>query len=81
MSINWTTKEKLVLLSDILEYGEQPESWLNISNDLLRIFQNNPQSTQIKLENRYSIKVCFKEKISFLFFFRFFSSSNRFVLI
>ena len=71
MSINWTTKEKLVLLSDILEYGEQPESWLNISNDLLRIFQNNPQSTQIKLENRYSIKVCFKEKISFLFFFRF----------
>jgi hypothetical protein len=59
MSMDWTTKEKIVLLSDILEFGDQPESWSSISNDLSRTFQTNVIiSSQTKREGRYSIKVC-----------------------
>ena len=50
MSIDWSTKEKVSLLSNVLEFGDQPESWSSISNDLTRIFQS-------KKEGRYSIKV------------------------
>lgn len=57
MANDWTTKEKIVLLSDILEYGDQPESWSSISNDLSRTFRNNMNLSQTKREDRYSIKV------------------------
>jgi hypothetical protein len=60
MSIDWTTKEKIVLLSDILEFGDQSESWSSISNDLSRTFQttNIILSSQTKRDGRFSIKVC-----------------------
>jgi hypothetical protein len=59
MSFDWTTKEKIVLLSDILEFGDQSESWSAISNDLTRTFQANIiLPSQTKREGRYSIKVC-----------------------
>ncbi len=64
MANDWSSKEKIALLSDILEYGDQPESWLAISNDLSRTFQS-------KKEGRYSIKVCFHFKYKrLLIFFR-----------
>jgi hypothetical protein len=53
MATDWTTKEKIVLLSDILEYGDQLESWSSISTDLSRTFQTT------KKEGRYSTKVSF----------------------
>ncbi len=52
MANDWTSKEKIALLSDILEFGDQSESWSSISNDLSRTFQT-------KKEGRYSIKVRF----------------------
>ena len=52
MANDWSSKEKIALLSDILEFGDQTESWSAISNDLSRTFQT-------KKEGRYSIKVCF----------------------
>lgn len=58
MAIDWTTKEKIILMSDILEYGDQAESWSSISNDLSRTFQTNIILSQTKREGRYSIKVC-----------------------
>ncbi|CAF1149814.1 unnamed protein product [Rotaria sp. Silwood1] len=61
MSIDWTTKEKIVLISDILEYGDQLESWSSISNDLSRTFQTNIILSQAKREGRYSIKNCKQE--------------------
>ena len=64
MNSQWATKEKIVLLSDILEFGDQPESWSTIANDLLRTFQTSPLSsttvattTVAKKEGRYSIQV------------------------
>ena len=50
MSIDWSNKEKIGLFSDILEFGDQPESWPMISNHLQKTFQT-------KKEGRYSIKV------------------------
>ncbi|CAF3250406.1 unnamed protein product [Rotaria sp. Silwood2] len=61
MSIDWTTKEKIVLISNILEYGDQTESWSSISNDLSRVFQTNIILSQTKREGRYSIKNCKQE--------------------
>ncbi|CAF1076284.1 unnamed protein product [Rotaria sordida] len=61
MAVDWTTKEKIVLISDILEYGDQPESWSSISNDLSRTFQTNIILSQTKREGRYSIKNCKQE--------------------
>ncbi|UJR34260.1 hypothetical protein I4U23_021664 [Adineta vaga] len=58
MTFNWTTKEKIVLISDILEFGDQQESWTTISNDLLRTFSTNLVSSQIKKDGRYAIKNC-----------------------
>jgi len=52
MANDWSSKEKIALLSDILEFGDQSESWSAISNDLSRTFQS-------KKEGRYSIKVRF----------------------
>jgi hypothetical protein len=52
MANDWSSKEKIALLSDILEFGDQTESWSAISNDLSRTFQS-------KKEGRYSIKVRF----------------------
>lgn len=52
MANDWSSKEKIALLNDILEYGDQVESWSAISNDLSRLYQT-------KKEGRYSIKVCF----------------------
>ena len=63
MTLDWTTKEKIGLLSDILEYGDQPESWTTISNDLSRQFQTNIILSQAKRDGRFSIKVRY-----FLFF-------------
>ena len=62
MTMDWTNKEKIVLLSGILEYGDQSESWSSISNDLSRTFQTSCISSQSKREGRYSIKVryCFR---------------------
>lgn len=57
MTICWTTKEKIVLMSDILEYGDQSESWSSISNDLSRTFQTDINLSQLKRDGRYSIKV------------------------
>lgn len=50
MSFDWSNKEKIALLSDLMEFGDQPESWPTISNDLSKTFQT-------KKEGRYSIKV------------------------
>jgi hypothetical protein len=50
MANDWSSKEKIALLSDILEFGDQSESWSAISNDLSRTFQS-------KKEGRYSIRV------------------------
>ncbi|CAF0818649.1 unnamed protein product [Adineta steineri] len=58
MTFDWTTKEKIVLLSDILEYGDQVESWSTISNDLSRTFPTNTILSQSKRDGRYSIKNC-----------------------
>ena len=59
MSINWTTKEKLLLLSNILEYGDQAESWSTVSNNLSRILQKNLLLSPMKRDGRYSVKVGF----------------------
>lgn len=64
MANDWTNKEKIALLNDILEYGDQPESWISISNDLSKLYQT-------KKEGRYSIKVCYynlKNKKYYIFF-------------
>jgi hypothetical protein len=68
MTFDWTTKEKIVLLSDILEFGDQHESWTPISNDLSRTFLTNVILSQAKREGRYSIKVCFFIKYLFIYF-------------
>ena len=54
MTNDWSNKEKIALLSDVLEYGDQPESWSAISNDLSRTFQS-------RKDGRFSIKVCFAD--------------------
>lgn len=51
MTNDWSNKEKIALLSDVLEFGDQPESWSMISNDLSRTFQS-------RKEGRFSIKNC-----------------------
>ncbi len=64
MAHDWTSKEKIALLSNILEFGDQHESWSAISNDLSRTFQT-------RKEGYFSIKVCLlfllKKKIFFIF--------------
>ena len=65
MTLNWTTKEKIVLISNILEFGDQPESWNSITNDLLKTFPTNSIPSQAKRDGRYAIKVGFFTKIIF----------------
>ena len=58
----WSTKEKFCLLFDILELGDQNESWMQISADLNRKFlSNSPSTSPIKREAKYSIKNCKEE--------------------
>ncbi|CAF1439054.1 unnamed protein product [Rotaria magnacalcarata] len=61
MATDWTTKEKIILISDILEHGDQPESWSVISTDLSRTFQTTITLSQTRKEGRYSIKNCKQE--------------------
>lgn len=59
--MSWSTKEKFCLLINILEFGDQNESWTQISNDLNRKFLSN---------SKFSIKVCSRNETEteFLFF-------------
>ena len=55
--MEWSSKERLILLSNLLEFGEQTESWTRIA----RAFQT-------KKDTRYSSKVRLRRRLAFSHF-------------